>query len=48
MTLRAYKVRFQKRTLRITECMMPDGKFEQYQIAAANRNCRHSPDRDEK
>ncbi len=34
MTLRAYQLRFPKRTLRITARIMPDGKFEQYQIAA--------------
>ena len=35
MTLRRYKIVFPNRTLRLTTFTMPDGKLEQYQIAAA-------------
>ena len=35
MTLRRYRVRFPQKTLRITTFWMPDGKLEQFQIAAA-------------
>jgi D-alanyl-D-alanine carboxypeptidase len=35
MTLRRFRVRFAQKTLRITTFTMPDGKLEQYQIAAA-------------
>jgi CubicO group peptidase (beta-lactamase class C family) len=34
MTLRRYKIVFPNRTLRLTTFTMPDGKLEQYQIAA--------------
>jgi len=34
MTLRRYRVKFPKKTLRITTFWMPDGKLEQYQVAA--------------
>jgi D-alanyl-D-alanine carboxypeptidase len=36
MTLRRFRLRFPKKTLRITTFTMPDGKLEQYQIAAAD------------
>jgi D-alanyl-D-alanine carboxypeptidase len=35
MTLRRYRVKFPTKTLRLTTFIMPDGKIEQYQIAAA-------------
>ena len=35
MTFRAYQVRFGQKTIVITVRIMPDGKFEQYQIAAS-------------
>jgi hypothetical protein len=35
MTLRRYKIVFPKKTLRLTTFILPDGKMEQYQIAAA-------------
>lgn len=35
MTQRRYRVKFRKQTLRITTYMMPDGKLEQFQVAAA-------------
>lgn len=35
MTLRRYRIKFPKKTLRLTTFIMPDGKIEQYQIAAA-------------
>lgn len=35
MTLRRYKIVFPKKTLRLTTFILPDGKIEQYQIAAA-------------
>jgi D-alanyl-D-alanine carboxypeptidase len=35
MTLRRYDIVFPKRKLRLTTFIMPDGKIEQYQIAAA-------------
>ncbi|MEA2166394.1 MAG: D-alanyl-D-alanine carboxypeptidase [Thermoanaerobaculia bacterium] len=35
MTFRAYRIKFEKKTLRLTTFIMPDGKIEQYQIAAA-------------
>jgi D-alanyl-D-alanine carboxypeptidase len=35
MTLRRYRVKFPQKTLRITTFWMPDGKLEQFQIAAA-------------
>ncbi len=35
MTLRRYRINFAKKTLRLTTFIMPDGKIEQYQIAAA-------------
>ena len=35
MTLRRYRARFPHKTLRITTFWMPDGKIEQYQVAAA-------------
>ena len=34
MTLRRYKIVFPKKTLRLTTFILPDGKIEQYQIAA--------------
>ncbi|HVT03196.1 MAG TPA: serine hydrolase domain-containing protein [Thermoanaerobaculia bacterium] len=34
MTLRRYRIKFPDRTLRLTTFTMPDGKLEQYQIAA--------------
>ena len=36
MTLRVYLIRFPQRTLRAWTYEMPDGKLEQYQIAAQN------------
>ncbi len=36
MTLRRYRVKFADRTLRITTFVMPDGKLEQYMVAAAD------------
>jgi D-alanyl-D-alanine carboxypeptidase len=35
MTLRRYKIVFPKKTFRLTTFILPDGKIEQYQIAAA-------------
>jgi CubicO group peptidase (beta-lactamase class C family) len=35
MTLRRYTIKFPNKTLRLTTFLMPDGKIEQYQIAAA-------------
>jgi CubicO group peptidase (beta-lactamase class C family) len=35
MTLRRYRIKFPAKTLRLTTFIMPDGKIEQYQIAAA-------------
>lgn len=35
MTLRRYRIKFPSKTLRLTTFIMPDGKIEQYQIAAA-------------
>lgn len=35
MTLRRYRIKFANKTLRLTTFIMPDGKIEQYQIAAA-------------
>lgn len=35
MTLRRYRIVFPKKTLRLTTFILPDGKIEQYQIAAA-------------
>ncbi|HSY51268.1 MAG TPA: serine hydrolase domain-containing protein [Thermoanaerobaculia bacterium] len=35
MTLRRYRIKFASKTLRLTTFIMPDGKIEQYQIAAA-------------
>jgi D-alanyl-D-alanine carboxypeptidase len=35
MTLRRYRIKFPNKTLRLTTFIMPDGKIEQYQIAAA-------------
>jgi hypothetical protein len=35
MTMRRYTVLFPKRTLRVTTFWMPDGKLEQYMVAAA-------------
>jgi CubicO group peptidase (beta-lactamase class C family) len=35
MTLRRYRIAFAKKTLRLTTFILPDGKIEQYQIAAA-------------
>ena len=35
MTLRRYRAKFAQKTLRITTFWMPDGKLEQFQIAAA-------------
>jgi D-alanyl-D-alanine carboxypeptidase len=35
MTLRRYRIKFAAKTLRLTTFIMPDGKIEQYQIAAA-------------
>jgi CubicO group peptidase (beta-lactamase class C family) len=35
MTLRRYRVKFPQKTLRITTFWMPDGKLEQFQVAAA-------------
>jgi len=35
MTLRRYRIAFPKKTLRLTTFILPDGKIEQYQIAAA-------------
>jgi D-alanyl-D-alanine carboxypeptidase len=35
MTLRRYRIKFSAKTLRLTTFIMPDGKIEQYQIAAA-------------
>ena len=34
MTLRVYRVKFPNRTLRVWTYEMPDGKLEQYQVAA--------------
>jgi hypothetical protein len=34
MVLRRFQIRFQRRTLSLTTFTMPDGKLEQYQIAA--------------
>ena len=34
MTARSFRIRFAKQTLRLTTFTMPDGKLEQYQIAA--------------
>jgi D-alanyl-D-alanine carboxypeptidase len=34
MTLRRYRIRFAQKTLSLTTFIMPDGKLEQYQIAA--------------
>jgi hypothetical protein len=34
MTLRRYRIRFPQKTLGLTTFIMPDGKIEQYQIAA--------------
>ncbi len=34
MTLRRYRIAFPKKTLRLTTFILPDGKIEQYQIAA--------------
>ena len=34
MTLRRYRIRFAPKTLSLTTFIMPDGKLEQYQIAA--------------
>jgi hydroxyacyl-ACP dehydratase HTD2-like protein with hotdog domain len=34
MTFRAFEVKFPGKTLEITERDMPDGKIEQYQVAA--------------
>jgi D-alanyl-D-alanine carboxypeptidase len=34
MTLRRYRIRFAQKTLNLTTFIMPDGKIEQYQIAA--------------
>ncbi|HEY6844196.1 MAG TPA: serine hydrolase domain-containing protein [Thermoanaerobaculia bacterium] len=34
MTLRRYRIRFPQKTLSLTTFIMPDGKIEQYQIAA--------------
>jgi len=36
MTLRVYIIRFPQRALRAWTYEMPDGKLEQYQIAAQN------------
>ncbi|MGA7613715.1 MAG: serine hydrolase domain-containing protein [Thermoanaerobaculia bacterium] len=36
MTLRRYTVKFPEKTLRITTFTLPDGKFEQYMVAAAD------------
>jgi hypothetical protein len=35
MTLRRYRVKFDKKTLRVWTFTMPDGKLEQYMVAAA-------------
>jgi D-alanyl-D-alanine carboxypeptidase len=35
MTLRRYRIRFPQKTLSLTTFIMPDGKIEQYQIAAS-------------
>ena len=35
MTLRRFRIKFPQKTLRLTTFTMPDGKLEQYQIAAA-------------
>jgi len=35
MTLRRYRIKFANKTFRLTTFIMPDGKLEQYQIAAA-------------
>jgi CubicO group peptidase (beta-lactamase class C family) len=35
MTLRRFRIKFPQKTLRLTTFMMPDGKLEQYQLAAA-------------
>jgi D-alanyl-D-alanine carboxypeptidase len=35
MTLRRYRIKFPNKTLRLTTFILPDGKIEQYQIAAA-------------
>jgi len=35
MTARSYRIRFPLRTLRLSTFVMPDGRLEQYQIAAA-------------
>jgi CubicO group peptidase (beta-lactamase class C family) len=34
MTARSYRIRFPSRTLRLTTFVMPDGRLEQYQVAA--------------
>ena len=34
MTLRRYRIKFEKKTLRLTTFILPDGKIEQYQLAA--------------
>src|SRR5262249_14395356 len=43
MTLRRYRAKFAQKTLRITTFWMPDGKLEQYQIAAAERVTYNEP-----
>lgn len=35
MTLRSFRVRFAQKTLRVWTFTMPDGKLEQYMVAAA-------------
>ena len=35
MTLRRYRIKFPTKSLRLTTFILPDGKIEQYQIAAA-------------
>ena len=35
MTLRRFNIKFPQKTLRLTTFTLPDGKLEQYQIAAA-------------
>ena len=35
MTARSFRIKFASKTLRLTTFTMPDGKLEQYQIAAA-------------
>jgi len=37
MTLRRYRIAFPKKVLRLTTFILPDGKIEQYQIAAAEQ-----------